>query len=537
MGEMGKNLAGRLWDWAGEGWTEAVLHVSATDRWRSFDAWTDAPDPEHPSSLMDRLHGIIPRDAPLAVYEVVLRADGTYRFASSSEVSTLSPARLVIDPAVRCPNHPVPGMPRPAAAEPTGQPTDPGVLREVGALVTEFADRYTAITGHAPEWEPGRTEEEIAAAEARIRARLPEDLRALYRLVGRDTPESGLLGYYAHDSLEELVERYCDGPPGSYGGVAEERPLDDADVVFDAAPPGRIKRLLRNDWWVTFGGNHSGEMIAVDLDPAEHGRHGQVLEVGDILGVPRYLAGSVTAMLTEIVTELRANRVTHQEGDPRLDVAAAFHQYPYREHRHILHGVADLNLAAIVTDLEQPDLVQAFYLNDGNHIDLAVLESLTSLREIGVHRTDTVTPTVSNLPELESLTMDAATVDLAPLTGHPTLWDLKLANLTHPVELDVLATLPRLTRLCIAGLDVPDIEDLGRLSALRVVTVDATQLDRLLSSGCPLPKLAAVRINGRVLLREAVEFRRNLTGTRVQLGETAGTLPAPAPDNERQDGR
>ncbi|MFE3177157.1 SMI1/KNR4 family protein [Amycolatopsis sp. NPDC059090] len=520
LGEIGRTLAERLRDWAGDGWSEAVLQISM-GTWGSVEAWTDGSDRGNGRDLLDAMHGAYPRDHPPAVYEVRLRADGAYRFTTSPDVDHLSPARRVFDPDFRCPQRPSPGMPRPAGAEPTSAPTDPAVLREVSALVAEFAERYTAITGHAPDWEPGRSEEEIAAAEARIQARLPEDLRALYRLIGRDSGETGLLGYFAHDSLDTVVEDYHYSWPGAYRGAACDEPQYRAGVVFEAVPPGRIKRVSRNDWWVSFGGNHSDQWIAVDLDPAEGGRSGQVIEHGE--EVAQLIASSVTEMLTDVVTALRAGRFTRHEGDPRLEVQAAFHDVPYKNHVLLVRDVAKLDLTAEI-GAEDPEAIQSCHLSDGIDVDLAVLERLDGLREVGAHRMKTVVPNVAGLPLLESLTITAEQTDLNALSGHPTLWDLTLSGLAHPVDLTPLATLPNLTRLTVNGLDIPAIDQLARLKALRVLTLDASQLTRLLASGNRLPQLAALTISGRVLLAEAVEFLRQLRGTDVRLEEFTGSL-------------
>ncbi|ATY10104.1 SMI1/KNR4 family protein [Amycolatopsis sp. AA4] len=520
LGEIGRTLAERLRDWAGSGWSDAVLQLSMGTS-GSVAAWTDQPDQHNGRALIDILHGAYPQDRPPAAYEVQLRADGTYRFATSADASTLAPVRFEFDPDFRCPQRPAPGMPRPAGIEPTSAPTDPAAVREVSALVEEFAERYTAITGHAPDWEPGRSEEEIAAAEARIQARLPEDLRALYRLIGWDSGETGLLGYYAHDSLDTVVENYHYSLPGAYRGAAFDPPPHSADVVFEAVPPSRIKRLSRNDWWLSFGGNHSDQWIAVDLDPAEGGRSGQVIEHGD--EVARLLASSVTEMLADVVAALRAGRFTRHEGDPRLEIQAAFHDVPYENHVLLVRDVAKLDLAAEIST-EDPEVVQSCHLSDGIDVDLATLEPLGGLRELGAHRMRTVVPNVAGLPLLESLTISAARVGLDALVGHPTLWDLTLHHLAHPVDLSPLATLPNLTRLAIDGLDIPAIDQLVQLKALRVLTLDATQLTRLLATGHRLPQLAALTITGRVLLAEAVGFLRQLRGADVHLEEFTGSL-------------
>ncbi|MGW7537238.1 SMI1/KNR4 family protein [Amycolatopsis sp. NPDC054798] len=522
LGEIGRTLAERVRDAVGDRRSDAVLQISWRGRGTRAAGWLDEGPLEDPN-LHVNTFGVFPPDLPHGVYEMRLLRDGSYRFSFSSDIELLiERARFVFDPDFRCPGHPLPGMPRPAGIEPTGKPTDPAVLREVGALVEEFAERYTAIMGHAPDWAPGASEEEISAAEARIGIRLPEDLRALFRLIGEDSGETGLLSYYAHDSLERLVEEYHDVLPGSYTGVLHENPLDDTSPVFDAEPPGRLKRVFRNDWWVTFGGNHGGEYLAVDLDPDAAGRSGQVLAYGEISETPRLVGTSVTEMIEEVLKALRAGRYTLHEGDQRIEVHAPFADLPVRDPvESVRNGAAP---AAAISGIEHPELVQACYLRHDGDLDLTVFEPLGSLRDIGVRGAKTVTPTVTNLPLLESLTIAAEQTDLNALAGHPTLWDLTLSGLTHPVDLTPLTTLPNLIRLTISGLDIPAIDQLTHLPALRILTLDASQLTRLLDSGARLPGLASLTITGRVLLPEAVEFLRHLRGTDVHLEEFTGSL-------------
>ncbi|MFB9931463.1 SMI1/KNR4 family protein [Amycolatopsis halotolerans] len=522
LGEIGRTLAERLRDAVGDRRSDAVLQIS----WRGWGArtaeWLDEEPTDDPH-LHVNIFGALEADLPRGVYETRLRRDGSYRFSFSSDVDLLiERARFVFDPDFRYPGHPLPGMPRPVGIEPTGTPTDPAVLREVGALVEEFAERYTAIIGHAPDWAPGAGEEEIAAAEAQIGIRLPEELRALFRLIGRDSGETGLLSYYSHDSLERLVEEYHEGLPGSCAGVPYDSPLEDTGPVFDADPPRRLKRVFRNDWWVTFGGNHGGEYLAIDLDPDVEGRSGQVLAYGDFSETPRLVGSSVTEMIEEALQALRAGRYTLHEGDHRIEVHASFTGLPVRDPvESVRNGAAP---AEAIIGIEHPELVQACYLRHDGDLDLAVFEPLGSLRDIGVRGAKTVTVTVSNLPLLESLTITAEQTDLNALSGHPTLWDLTLSGLTHPVDLTPLATLPNLTRLAVNGLDIPAIDHLAHLKALRILTLDASQLTRLLASGNRLPQLAALTISGRVLLPEAVEFLRQLRGTDVHLEEFTGSL-------------
>jgi cell wall assembly regulator SMI1 len=141
----------------------------------------------------------------------------------------------------------------------------------VTGLVDEFRSRYRALRGQEPELQPGATEADIAAAETALGVRLPEDLRALYRVADGAWQSSGLLSFWDLWSVAGLPEEYHEGRPGSYGWYDD--PLDNSYVVFDAGPPGHVRQRLV----VTIASDSNGNYLAVDLDPDVDGGYGQVL--------------------------------------------------------------------------------------------------------------------------------------------------------------------------------------------------------------------------------------------------------------------
>lgn len=513
FGEIARAMAEALRAGAGATAIGATLQLRHTGGAVSCRAWSDAR--EHLSVDYVPIAMLL-REHPPSALEVRLDAEG-YVFTARPDVASVSPGRLVFDPEFRYPGHPRPGLPRPAAAEPSGAPTDPAVRAEVTRLTTEFADVYTAVKGDPPPWPPGRTEADLAAAEARIGVRLPEDLRALYLVADGDPRESGLLGPYSHDPLGELVERYLDGEPGSHGW--EDEP-DDTGVVFETPPFGHVKRLSRNDWWVTFGSDRSGNYLAADLDPAERGRPGQVLEYGrDIHGPVRYVSASVTAMLTEVVEALRAGKYEEEPGEEYLIPETGLREDPVRSYSEVLSHPAE------VAGLPGRELVQEVYLNDAGDVDLAAFEPLESVRALSVNRAGTVHPAIGGLGVLESLRIGAHRVDLAPIAGHPALWDLALADVGTPLDLTVLRTLPRLTRLSLERSAVPDWGPVCELPGLRVLKLDRSQVPALLTSGNPLPRLAALFVSGRTTLREMSELRAAFGAPEGVVTEIRGVLP------------
>ncbi|MEU4623468.1 SMI1/KNR4 family protein [Actinoplanes sp. NPDC023801] len=116
------------------------------------------------------------------VIEVVGEPEGRYVIHWTHDPA---PARIVLDEDYRFPGHERPPVRQPGA--PDQRPTDPEVLAGMRELVAEFVRRH-----HQDGYAPGYREDEIRAAEHRLGTRLPEDLRALYRIVHDDREESGL---------------------------------------------------------------------------------------------------------------------------------------------------------------------------------------------------------------------------------------------------------------------------------------------------------------------------------------------------------
>lgn len=476
---------------AGDGWAAATLQVRSTGSMASCTAWTDVRD-----HLMVDAPAVfrLMTGMPPPSLEFHLLSTGEYTFTACADVGVLSAGRAVFDPTFRYPGHPLPGMPRPAAAEPIGAPTDPAVLAEVTRVVDEFAESYAGIKGVAPPWEDACTEQQLADAERRIGARLPEDLRALYRVAGADPYETGLLGRYSHDSLDRLVENYLQDSPGSYGWEDE---LTDEGVVFETVPFGSVKRVSRNDWWVTFGTDYAGNALAVDLDPAEQGRAGQVIEYGrDIHGPLRHVSWSITDMLTEVVRALRAGNYENLE-DHRMDVAAGFTRTSVRDSTEVIPCTAATDLSAVVAVVRQPSLVQAVYVNDPLEVDLAVLEPMTSLRKISVNRALAVTASIGGLEKLESLQVSAERIYLTSLAHHPTLWSLQLEGISEPIDPGILSTLSGLRRLNLSRSAVPELERVASLPDLRVLTIDPLQAQHLVDHNGTMPQLAALFVSGK----------------------------------------
>jgi cell wall assembly regulator SMI1 len=466
-----------------------------------------------------------------------LRVDGHgYEFRYHRAATDLEPrrdasVRLVLDGGYRYPGHPAP-VTEPGPA-PEAAPTDPAVLADVGGLVERFAAVYARVMGRAPEFGAGCSEAELAAAEARIGLRLPEDLRALYRVVQGDTGEHGLLGSQMLFPLDSVVAGYLGTEDDDLLGVPEWRaglgtavwedglfPFE--RVVVGGLPHGAVRRVSHSARWVTLGRNGGGRrFLAVDLDPGPAGTAGQLFEYEYGVLPTDVVAASVTALLRHVVEA--AERGDHDrsgDGGPEgfgtlLRTPAPGGSGPndpaytgWPAGRRQVSDITELTepagelagdrvgeRACEAGDVQAGD-VQALDLGGAARVSLAGLGPLTRLRVLRVCDAESADLALPAGVPVESLEVRVPSVDLAGLVGHPTLWDLTVAGTAGPVEIAPLAGLPALERLELAGVDVPDLELVAKLPRLRVLSLDAAQWQRLREAGAVPAGLAAAELAG-----------------------------------------
>ncbi|BCY11744.1 SMI1/KNR4 family protein [Actinoplanes sp. L3-i22] len=401
------------------------------------------------------------------VVEMIGSPDRTYTIHWSRDVPSL-PARIVLDERYRLPGHELPPAREPGGTDPGG--TDPAVLAEVERLVGEFVTRH-----HPDGYAPGWSEAEIRDAEQRLGVRLPEDLRALYRLVHDDSGESGLLDPFVLVPLDVLVEWNRKNHPGYHDG-----PFDDA-VIYDCVPAGHVRRVSSSSGWITFARDYGMNFAAVDLDPGPLGRVGQVVTHGrDVWAPVAYVAASVTDLLRRAIATLDDERPQPPDPEVRVD------------------RLADV-----------PATAQGVVLRTDAPVRLADLAPFAGLRSVVIRATaSTVDLTgAAGLP-IERLHVAAAGWTLGALP--PTVVDLTLSGNDQPAPVAALAGLPNLARLDLSGAAVPDIGVIAGLPALRVLTLDGRQWTDLLATGWQPAGLAAAALGGSAGVGDAARWSQAL---------------------------
>ncbi|WP_280444991.1 SMI1/KNR4 family protein [Nocardia brasiliensis] len=447
-------------------------------------------------SLVGRLDTMLraPGDHRPLVLEVALDGPAA-QFHHSFELTSLTPCSVLLDPEFRYPNHYRGATPRPSAAQPSTLPTDPRVRRHVRSLVDEFTTYYRRVKGRAPQFGPPCPAADLVAAEAALGVRFPDDVRALYELVGDDRYETGLLGRYSLLPLPLIVA----------GRTTPARNTPDNRVVFEAHPPDTVRRVSHSDWWVTVATDGAGGECAVDLDPAPGGTYGQFIESGHGVTGRTVTAESATALLMRVVDALRRNDI-----DPRYansgylgirtpEPPAVWWSTSIR--------VDERDLTELLAARPNVEQVQQLYLNDAAAPDLRALSATPLLRELIVHRAGRVE---LRLPDtVESVRVHARAVELSAVAAHPALWDVTVTGC--PVRVERLAALPALLRLDVSGADVDDVPALADLD-LRVLVLDAEQWARLWAADRVPERLAVAECVGDVTLPQLAEWAAWLRG-------------------------
>ncbi|MEU3778206.1 SMI1/KNR4 family protein [Streptomyces sp. NPDC032472] len=211
----------------------------------------------------------------------------------------------------------------------------------------------------------GATEEELAAAEARLGITLPAELKALYRVTRArwedwgDDDEAGMRECMAVGcELFGLDDLYVADAPSR--GCRWEFAATKAVVT----PPGAaVQGLVGSPGWIAFGDNGGGDRLAVDLTPGPGGHVGQVIMLGHEESVGAEL---VADSLTDLVlNRLNQDRPTRRGERP--------------------DPVARVNIASLrsIEAAAHPGLeVLAIGVWDGDPLSLAPVTGLPRLRTL-----------------------------------------------------------------------------------------------------------------------------------------------------------
>jgi cell wall assembly regulator SMI1 len=414
--------------------------------------------------------------------ELMVHADGRFE-ALTSRAIVLQPQGpghvYVLRPDVRPPDA---GDLQSGPADPT-QAGDP---QEAVRLLWAYLRKRAELFG----WEPGRLErfedvlpapwnaEEIEDYERKLGVPLPDDLRALYAVADGDGGDGGsrLLDRHIWLDLDQLVSfRHADrwwaaGDTWQYHTLGSVR--------SDGLPQAKARSSADRPGWIVFAESTGGDFLAVDMDPAEGGRPGQVIRVGlHHDDGPVYVAESVTELL-------RLQLAALERGDYQCDAAS--------EQLWIDAGLPEL----------PGDTVEGA---DGEKD--SGTEDAGAASEPPVHHAD--------------VTCDA---ELSPLAGHPTLAAVTVRS-AEPVSLAPLGDCPRLYGVDVSRAAVRDIEVAARIPGLRYLAMRPEQWRELIERAGPPPALAAAVLADASSPKTLAEWAAGLGGDQNDIRYYTGRLP------------
>ncbi|MGW0950140.1 SMI1/KNR4 family protein [Streptomyces sp. NPDC002623] len=211
----------------------------------------------------------------------------------------------------------------------------------------------------------GATQEEIAAAEARLGVTLPDELKALYQ-VTRARWEDMADDYEAAQRQGAAVGCELFDLDGLYVADAASRHCRWEFAAMEAVvtpPDAMVQGVVGSPGWIAFGDNGGGDRLAVDLTPGPRGHLGQVIMLS-------HEENTGAELVADSLTDLVLGRPGAAPGTP---------------HGRQPPAVARVNVASLksIRAAVHPDLeVLAIGAWDGAPFSLAPVTGLPRLRTL-----------------------------------------------------------------------------------------------------------------------------------------------------------
>ena len=112
----------------------------------------------------------------------------------------------------------------------------------------------------------------------------------------------------------------------------------------------------------------------------------------------------------------------------------------------------------------------------------------------------------------EALAVNAASINLATIAGHPSLWQLRIKGAAAPISIEPLTTLPALAHLDLSAVEVTDLEWVTDIPRLKVLELNPGQWQYLRDRDAVPTSLAAAVLGEVTQLAEAVDWATWLRG-------------------------
>jgi cell wall assembly regulator SMI1 len=176
---------------------------------------------------------------------------------------------------------------------------------------TKFATLIPDILERLGPLADGASEDNIARLEEMLGFRLPEEFRQSWA-IHDGTGGRALYTSTGLSDLEQIADNWA-----MMRGLLEGGEFD--DPAPDLKPRGPIRLHWWNLKWVPITDDGSGNHLCLDLDPAEGGSPGQLIDWDHERGPTKVIATGVREYLGRFADDLEAGRLQFgRTGDVRL---------------------------------------------------------------------------------------------------------------------------------------------------------------------------------------------------------------------------
>ncbi|WP_017812039.1 SMI1/KNR4 family protein [Paenibacillus shenyangensis] len=333
---------------------------------------------------------------------------------------------------------------------------------------------------------------EIAQAEQAMGVTFPDELRQLYHIHnGESRNGPGLFFGLQFLSLDDMVSEWkiwSDLQP-------QYQELGDHYSI----PSGWIKEQYINKGWIPFCHDGGGNHLGIDLDPAEKGITGQIINFGRDEEMKHVIAPSLGAFIHFMRDTVREGNYTVVEEE-----GMGYWMYGRNEQSRLLKDAQTYAMGDIIQQPEGEESEQLdtwfasldpvwrnliteghgdaesfvtanqIYLPDAQLSDISPLSRCLQVRELLLNRNEIedITP-LASCRELKNLHLFRNPVrDLSPLQNLPYLQILNIED-TQVQDLRPLTNLSRLYELDCRGTAVQDYSPLAQLTTLHKLAISA----------------------------------------------------------------
>ncbi len=342
---------------------------------------------------------------------------------------------------------------------------------------------------------PPATDAEIEQAEKDMGLKLPDKVRALYK-VHNGQDEGGLFAGLTFLSLKEAVTEWQD-----WEALADEN-YTSLDNNIISVSPHYIQEVYASKFYFPIATDRSGNNLVIDLAPASKGTIGQVINAGAEEDARYVIANDIDDFLILLTSQVKSNNIILDEQSWYLKDSKSYHFFesldvlPLPVHDGNIYEDEPIEFATwknnlslawqnklnrrddSVTSWEELRAIRRFMLTDKNIDEVSPLTKMLGLREVILSASDVadISP-LKVLPNLKTLYLSGTRV--TSVSDILRLSSLKVLSINStPINsLKGLNTLDKLKSLNIEDTLIKDLEEVGKITTLNELSVSKNTFD------------------------------------------------------------